>query len=64
MNKVLEAAGRVIRTENDTGIAVLMDERFESRQYRALFPKEWVNTGIISRGGLEGIEAFWKSRKT
>ena len=64
MNKVLQAAGRVIRTENDTGIAVLMDERFESRQYRALFPKEWVDTGIISRGGLEGIEAFWKSRKT
>ena len=64
MNKVLQAAGRVIRTENDTGIAVLMDERFEDSRYRALFPKEWVNTGVISRTDLEGIEVFWKSRET
>lgn len=64
MNKVLQAAGRVIRTENDSGIAVLMDERFDSRQYRGLFPKEWVNTGVISRDDLEGIKAFWGSLET
>ena len=60
MNKVLQAAGRVIRTENDRGIAVLMDERFDSRQYRSLFPREWSDTGIVSKEDVSGIESFWK----
>ena len=38
MNKVLQAAGRVIRTKEDTGAILLMDERFLNRDYRNLFP--------------------------
>lgn len=41
MNKVLQAAGRVIRTVDDFGIVVLLDERFLSPVYRRLFPREW-----------------------
>ncbi|MGO1369238.1 ATP-dependent DNA helicase [Senegalia sp. (in: firmicutes)] len=38
MNKVLQAAGRVIRTENDKGIVCLIDERFSYKSYKDIFP--------------------------
>ncbi len=41
MNKVLQAAGRVIRGENDRGVVLLIDDRFGSQDYRALFPSHW-----------------------
>lgn len=37
MNKVLQAAGRVIRTKTDRGIVLLLDERFLQRSYQELF---------------------------
>ena len=43
MNKVLQAAGRVIRTETDSGIVLLIDSRFPSAKYRDLFPRHWSN---------------------
>jgi DNA excision repair protein ERCC-2 len=41
MNKVLQAAGRVIRTEEDRGIVLLIDDRLLQQRYRRLYPKEW-----------------------
>ena len=41
MNKVLQGAGRVIRTEKDRGIVCLIDERFTTYNYQRLFPAEW-----------------------
>ncbi|MCL2398438.1 MAG: DEAD/DEAH box helicase [Defluviitaleaceae bacterium] len=41
MNKVLQAAGRVIRTETDKGVVFLIDSRYTELSYRRLFPKEW-----------------------
>ncbi len=41
MNKVLQAAGRVIRSEKDRGALLLIDERFGSIKYKRLYPKEW-----------------------
>jgi Rad3-related DNA helicase len=41
MNKVLQAAGRVIRTETDRGLVLLIDSRFSESDYRGLFPLEW-----------------------
>lgn len=41
MNKVLQAAGRLIRTEEDKGIILLIDERFSYGSYQSLFPKDW-----------------------
>lgn len=40
-NKILQAAGRVIRSESDRGFILLLDERYETPEYQALFPDEW-----------------------
>lgn len=60
MNKVLQAAGRVIRTEEDFGIAVLLDERFLSPAYRQLFPREWQNWEAVTVDQIgRKVEKFW-----
>jgi DNA excision repair protein ERCC-2 len=41
MNKVLQAGGRLIRSENDHGTIVLVDDRFLQQQYQMLLPQEW-----------------------
>ena len=41
MNKVLQAAGRVIRTDTDRGVIALLDDRFNTWQYKQFFPREW-----------------------
>jgi Rad3-related DNA helicase len=40
-NKILQAAGRVIRSETDRGFILLLDERYETPEYQVLFPEEW-----------------------
>lgn len=60
MNKVLQAAGRVIRTADDVGVVVLMDERFRTNPYRRLFPAEWSETRITdSREIGDKVSRFW-----
>ncbi|MBN1290372.1 MAG: ATP-dependent DNA helicase [Candidatus Latescibacteria bacterium] len=49
INKVFQAAGRVIRSENDRGVVLLIGERFSARRYTSLFPSEW-NPVIVSNG--------------
>ncbi len=41
MNRALQAAGRCIRSETDKGVIVLMDERFNWKNYRKCFPKDF-----------------------
>jgi len=41
INKVLQAGGRLIRSETDTGVIVLVDDRFLSKKYQGLLPTEW-----------------------
>jgi DNA excision repair protein ERCC-2 len=41
MNRVLQAAGRVIRGETDRGVVMLVDTRFAQGRYRRLFPAWW-----------------------
>ena len=61
MNKVLQAAGRVIRTSEDTGVIALLDERFLRRDYLALFPREWQDYSRVTRASLpKALEEFWK----
>lgn len=61
LNKVLQAVGRVIRTEQDRGVVLLVDERFARSSYRKLYPREWQPLHYISN--LQAIEeqsrAFW-----
>lgn len=60
MNKVLQAAGRVIRTKEDIGIVVLLDERFLQLSYRRLFPREWEHYETVQVEQIAGrIEKFW-----
>ena len=60
MNKVLQAAGRVIRTEKDRGVIVLLDDRFLREEYQNLFPREWNHFVTVREGGLsEPLSMFW-----
>lgn len=65
MNKVMQAVGRVIRSETDKGIALLIDERFLSNQYRDLFKKEWDNYEVVTslEDLNEQIKNFWLNNK-
>ncbi len=62
MNKVLQAAGRVIRTGEDRGVILLLDERFLEEGYQRLFPREWEDCRCVTlnevRGAVEGFFAM------
>lgn len=61
MNKVLQSAGRVIRTDEDRGLILLLDERFAKGEYVQMFPREWADYEFCR---LENVEAktagFWE----
>lgn len=62
MNKVLQSAGRVIRTDEDRGAILLLDERFGMKQYRDLFPMEWYpNEYVTCESMKERLGEFWKN---
>ncbi len=47
MNKIMQAVGRVIRSEEDKGAVLLIDERYMNRQYKDLFRAEWKNYEVV-----------------
>ena len=60
MNKVLQSAGRVIRTAEDVGIVALLDERFLSPSYQQLFPREWEEYEAVTCDSIaRRTERFW-----
>ncbi|MCT4618190.1 MAG: ATP-dependent DNA helicase [Marinisporobacter sp.] len=61
MNKVLQAAGRVIRTETDKGVVFLIDERFNYFSYKKIFPREWNNSINVKseEGIMKTLENFY-----
>ena len=61
MNKVLQAAGRVIRTDEDQGVILLLDDRFQGSDYRRLFPLEWEGFQVCRLPDAEKrIKKFWQ----
>ena len=61
INKVLQAAGRVIRTQEDRGIILLLDERFLQTDYAPLFPREWKERKVCNLKQIkEEVKRFWK----
>jgi len=61
---VLQAAGRVIRTDKDKGVIALLDERFMEASSRKLFPMEWEDIRYINYDEAENvINEFWKGIK-
>lgn len=64
MNKVLQSAGRVIRTAEDKGAILLLDERFQNRQYQSLFPREWFPYTTVNRKNMKTIiHDFWEPQE-
>ncbi len=62
MNKVLQSAGRVIRTREDVGAILLLDERFTQKQYYNLFPREWFPNVLVNAGNMKNtLEEFWRN---
>lgn len=60
MNKVMQAAGRVIRTVNDKGVIALLDDRFLLPEYVALFPREWERYTVVNRFNVkQAVDDFW-----
>lgn len=63
MNKVLQAAGRVIRTEDDHGVILLLDERFQKEKGKEIFPKEWADCERCRLDLVEEkIRLFWEKQ--
>jgi DNA excision repair protein ERCC-2 len=62
MNRVLQAAGRVIRTPTDRGVIMLIGARFSSPQYKSLLPEHWHTLRVADDRCLEEIlDRFWNS---
>ncbi|MBO6159722.1 MAG: ATP-dependent DNA helicase [Firmicutes bacterium] len=63
-SKVLQSAGRLIRSEADRGVILLMDERFTQSRYRRLFPPEWKEPEVVNETTLPGVlDSFWRERQ-
>ncbi|MHA1220081.1 MAG: ATP-dependent DNA helicase, partial [Candidatus Heimdallarchaeaceae archaeon] len=62
MNKVMQAAGRVIRTEKDQGVVLLIGDRYSTNTYTKLFPEAWQDIRLINNKNQlsKMIESFWK----
>lgn len=60
MNKVIQAAGRLIRTVEDVGVIALLDERFRFGSYRKTFPREWNDAQFTSLDDISlKLTKFW-----
>lgn len=62
MAKAIQSAGRIIRTEEDRGVLILLDDRFLQKDYREAMPKDWFvekPQELVSMNILKDIESFW-----
>lgn len=65
MNKVLQSAGRVIRTDEDRGVILLLDDRFCDARCREIFPREWKNIGMCNIKNVEEkMREFWSGESS
>ncbi len=62
LNRVMQAAGRVIRTEHDRGVILLIDERLTQPRYTQLFPPEWQHFQVVRHNDKleERLRRFWQ----
>lgn len=61
MNKVIQAAGRVIRTMADQGVILLLDQRYTNPHYQKLLPLNWADRTVVygAEKVAEAVQAFW-----
>lgn len=65
MARVVQAAGRVIRTPDDKGLVLLCDNRFTQKSYLEVMPQEWLEKGVdalFTRSLLKDVREFWDSQ--
>ena len=65
MNKVLQAAGRVIRDSRDQGVILLLDQRFHTTAYQQLFPLHWQHAQTCFRPEQisKAMDHFWQNKR-
>lgn len=65
MNKVLQAAGRVIRDATDQGVVLLLDARFTTPRYRTLFPEHWQHYQVCYQAPQlkQAVTRFWSEKE-
>jgi len=62
MNRVLQATGRVIRSETDRGVVLLIDARFSEPRYRRLFPSWWLTARVSNSSQItSAVLPFWRA---
>jgi DNA excision repair protein ERCC-2 len=62
MTRVIQSAGRVIRSATDVGLIALLDKRFTYSNYTALFPRHWYTHSpreLITRDYQRALAQFW-----
>jgi DNA excision repair protein ERCC-2 len=63
INRVFQAAGRVIRSETDRGVVLLIDDRYATPRYRRLLPEHWEPIPVRDEKELEKhLNRFWEGR--
>jgi DNA excision repair protein ERCC-2 len=63
MNRVVQSVGRLIRSEDDAGVAVLVGQRFSTQLYAELFPPDWYETSpaeLVSTDVAGDLGEFWR----
>lgn len=64
MARVVQSAGRVIRSTKDRGLIILMDQRFTEQSYRKAMPKDWLDEGeLVSTKILNDVREFWQANE-
>ena len=65
MTRVMQAVGRVIRSDTDKGIAILIDDRFATPVYKSLFPEHWRHAKFVSEPKTLAkiLDNFWNNKK-
>jgi DNA excision repair protein ERCC-2 len=64
INRVLQAAGRVIRTEKDRGALLLIDRRYSQQRYRRMLPQHWQLRKVDYESGFQRqVREFWEGDK-
>lgn len=61
MTRVVQAAGRVVRSATERGVAVLVDPRFSVAAYGAFLPSRWLTRNIRSDQVADALGEFWFS---